>query len=162
AVIMPQQWPHVLGACTDQQFRDLLTFMWESGARPQEAVNVEARHYDPAAKRLVFPKEESKGKKFQRVIYLTDVAAAIVERLIQQWPEGKLFRNENNLPWNRNAIRCRFRRQRIHSRVKVKVAGICGYAIRHSFATNALRAGVDPVTLAVLMGHVDATQIANT
>lgn len=162
AVITPEQWPHVLGACTDQQFRDLLTFMWESGARPQEAVNVEARHYDPIAKRLIFTKAESKGKKFPRVIYLTDVAVGIVERLSKRWPQGELFRNEDDLPWTRNAIRCRFRRQRIHTRVTVKVPGICGYAIRHSFATNALRSGVDPVTLAVLMGHVDASQIANT
>src|SRR5207249_6485806 len=68
--------------------------------------------------------------------------------------------NENDLPWNRNAVRCRFRRQRVNSRVKVKVAGVCGYAIRHSYATNALRAGVDPITLAVLMGHADASMIA--
>jgi len=162
AVITPEQWPDVLGACTDQQFHDLLTFMWETGARPQEAVNAEARHYDAAAKRLVFAKEESKGKRLQRVIYLTDVAMEIVERLCKKWPEGRLFRNENDLPWTRNAVRCRFRRQRINSRVKIKVVGICGYAIRHSFATNALRAGIDPVTLAVLMGHVDASMIANT
>jgi integrase len=161
-VITPEQWPHVLGACTDQQFRDLLTFMWESGARPQEAIHVEARHYEPEGKRLVFPKEESKGKRYARVIYLTDAAAEIIERLAKQWPQGKLFRNENDLPWTRNAVRCRFRRQRIHSRVKVKVPGICSYAIRHSFATNALRAGIDPVTLAVLMGHVDTSMIANT
>lgn len=161
-VITPEQWPHVYGACTDQQFRDLLTFLWETGARPQEACNAEARHYDPDAKHLVFPKLESKGNKFQRVIYLTGQAAVVVERLTKQWPQGRLFHNENDLPWTRNAIRCRFRRQRIHRRVKVKVPGICGYAIRHSFATNALRAGIDPVTLAVLMGHVDASMIANT
>jgi integrase len=44
--------------------------------------------------------------------------------------------------------------------VKVKVPGICCYAIRHSYATNALLRGVDPITLAVLMGHQDTGMIA--
>ncbi len=160
AVINQQQWPHVLGASTDDEFKDLLTFLWETGARPQEARHVEARHFEPSHARIVFPACESKGKKFPRVIYLTPAAAEVVARLATKYPEGKLFRDSEGKPWTRNAIRCRFRRQRIHRRVKVKVPGLCCYAIRHSYATNALRAGVDPVTLAVLMGHADASMIA--
>jgi integrase len=48
----------------------------------------------------------------------------------------------------------------VNGRVKVKVPGVCCYAIRHAYATNALQRGVDPITLAVLMGHADATMIA--
>ena len=159
--ITAEQWPQLLAACTDSEFHDLLSFLWETGSRPQEARNAEKRHLDAANRRLVFPKEESKGKKFSRVIYLNDAAFAIIQRLCEKWPEGKLFRMPDSRPWTRNAIRCRFRRQRIHRRVKMKIEGICCYAIRHSYATNALKAGVDPVTLAVLMGHADASMIAN-
>lgn len=160
-VITPQQWPELLAACTDPEFAELLTFLWESGARPQEARLAEARHFDEGNRRLVFPKSESKGKHFSRVIYLNDAAFAIVQRLCAKWPEGAIFRMPDGRPWTRNAIRCRFRRQRIHRRVKMKIEGVCCYAIRHSYATNALQAGVDPVTLAVLMGHADASMIAN-
>ena len=34
------------------------------------------------------------------------------------------------------------------------------YALRHSWATNALRRGVDPLTVAVLMGHRDPSTLA--
>lgn len=160
AIISPEQWPHVLGAATDQQFRDLLAFLWETGARPQEASHVEARHFGEQHSRIVFPASESKGKKFPRVIYLTPAALEVVKRLCGQWPAGKIFRMPDGRPWNRNAIRCRFRRQRVNGRVKVKVPGVCCYAIRHSYATNALQRGVDPITLAVLMGHADVSMIA--
>jgi integrase len=160
AVISPGQWPHVLGAATDQEFRDLLTFLWETGARPQEASHVEARHFEEPHSRIVFPASESKGKKFPRVIYLTPAALEVVKRLCWRWPEGKLSRMPDGRPWTRNAIRCRFRRQRVNGRVKFKVPGLCCYAIRHSYATNALQRGVDPITLVVLMGHADASMIA--
>jgi integrase len=159
-VITPEQWPQLLSACTDGEFRDLLTFLWETGARTQEARQLEARHFDAGHKRVVFPASESKGKRFPRVIYLTPQALAIVRRLALSYPEGKLFRDSRGRPWTRNALRCRFRRQRIHRRVKLKIPGICCTAIRHSYATNALRAGVDPVTLSVLMGHADASMVA--
>ena len=34
------------------------------------------------------------------------------------------------------------------------------YALRHSWATNALRRGVDPLTVAILMGHKDPSMLA--
>ncbi|MCA9058958.1 MAG: tyrosine-type recombinase/integrase, partial [Planctomycetaceae bacterium] len=36
----------------------------------------------------------------------------------------------------------------------------CLYALRHSFATNALRAGLDGLTVAILLGHRDVSMLA--
>ena len=36
------------------------------------------------------------------------------------------------------------------------------YALRHSWATNALKRGVDPLTVAILMGHKDPSTLART
>lgn len=36
----------------------------------------------------------------------------------------------------------------------------CLYVLRHSYATNALQKGVDPITLGELMGHKDASMVA--
>ena len=34
------------------------------------------------------------------------------------------------------------------------------YALRHSWATNAMKSGVDPLTVAPLMGHKDPSMLA--
>jgi site-specific recombinase XerD len=36
----------------------------------------------------------------------------------------------------------------------------CLYALRHIWATNALKKGVDPITVSVLMGHSDTNMLA--
>ena len=36
------------------------------------------------------------------------------------------------------------------------------YALRHSWATNALRNGIDSLTVAILMGHRDPSTLART
>ena len=154
-VIAIDQWQKILSAATDAQFLELLTVMSETGCRPQEAVNVEARLFDAREQRWVFPKEESKGKRWERVVYLTDVAAGITKRQAETYPEGKLFRNADGAAWDRNSVRCRFRR------MPNKVGGkFCAYHIRHTWATRAIQNGVDPITVAILLGHVDASTVA--
>jgi integrase len=91
-------------------FRDLLTFAWHSGCRPQEARHIEARHVQIAAECVVIPKEEAKGKRRPRVILLHGPALGVIQRLLQQRPEGKLFLNKDGRPWKRFAIANRFDR----------------------------------------------------
>lgn len=135
-------------------FRSLLTFIRWTGCRPQEAVAIEARHCELDQRRVVFPPSQAKGKKHPRVIYLSDKALAMVEALCKKWPEGKIFRSGDGKPWNRNKVRCRFRR------LKEKVGnGYCAYHLRHTFATDALQK-LDPITVASLMGHEDASTLA--
>jgi integrase len=38
----------------------------------------------------------------------------------------------------------------------------CLYVFRHSWATRALERGVDPLTVAILMGHADPSMLAKT
>ncbi len=66
---------------------------------PQELMKVEARHIDLVNNRWVFKVRESKGKKRVRTVYLTEKAAEITRRLAQEYPAGKLFRNEDGEPW---------------------------------------------------------------
>ena len=47
-----------------------------------------------------------------RIVAHRKIAAELTRRLMQEHPEGPLFRNEDGKPWNRNAVRCRFRRVR--------------------------------------------------
>jgi len=105
---------------SDQEFVDLITFCWESGARPQEVFRLEARHLELAHRRAVFPEAESKGKKKKRVIYFNAEALAIVTRLAGHYPDGPLFRNSDGERWGKNNVACRF--ARIRQRLCGKIA----------------------------------------
>ena len=153
-VVSHPQYQQILEITADEDFRDLVVFLWETGARPQEVRLVEMRHFQADASRIVFPKSESKGKKFPRVIYLNDVALEICQRRVHG--DGRVFLNTQGNPWNKSSLNCRFRRLK----AKIGEKGLCCYSLRHSYATHALEKGIDPVTLSVLMGHADPSMIA--
>jgi integrase len=149
-------WQRVLEAAKGDEFRDYLTLALSSGARPQELRIIEARHFDAAGKRLVFPILESKGKKRSRVIYLDDTAFEIVERLSKQWPEGPILRNSRGVPWNKGSINCRFRRLR----ATLGIPKLCATVLRHSFAHQKLVSGTDSLVVSKLLGHTDGRMVA--
>jgi integrase len=101
---------------------------------------------------VAVPKVDSKGLKYNRVIWLTPAAEFIVRRLAAKWPEGKLFRNNWGRPWSTGRLneRC--------TALKLDFP-FFPYALRHTWITEALERGVDPVTLAILAGHRDTTMI---
>lgn len=142
-------------ASDSEQLKDLLTVAWETGARPQELMRVEARHFQGSHKRWVFPAKESKGKRRIRIVHLSDVAVAVTKRLAEKHPEGKLFRNSKGRPWNRLAVNCAM--IRLAKRTGKKFA-LVDY--RHSFCNRALVNEVDPITVSNLMGHADTGMIA--
>ena len=152
----------ILQQATDVEFRDLLIAAEETGVRPQELRLLEARHVDLDNMVWVFPASEHKtGSKTKkpRIVFLTATAVEVTKRRMEQFPEGPLYRNSLGEPWTANAIRCRFRRLR--ERLSDQLPGdLCAYLYRHTYATEALENGVDPVTLAELMGHQDATMVS--
>ena len=151
-VLSHEQFDEILNRATDQHERDLLEFMWETGARPQEMPIIESQHVDLKTGRIVFPASEGKGNR-ARSIYLTDRSRTIVSRLMNEHPTGPLFLNSRGKPWNKNSIKCRFR--------KHKMQGLCATVLRHSWVTRSLIAGIDPVTVSVLAGHKNLTMVAN-
>ncbi len=144
----------ILSHVRDQEFRDLVMIAWEVGARPQELLRVEARHVDLRNLRWVFPKDEAKGKRCVRIVYLTEKALTITKRLMLKHPEGPIFRNSQGRRWTPYAVNCRF--ERLKKKIDTKY---CLYAFRHSYATRLLEAGVDALTVSVLMGHSDTTML---
>jgi integrase/recombinase XerC len=136
-------------------FRDLFLFVWMTGCRPQEVRHIEPRHVELEDERIVFPAEESKGKRRKRIIYLQGVALEIVRRLMAVRSEGKLFLNQRGSPWTKYAICNRFHRlsQKTGKRM------FC-YAARHGFATRKLIAGHGHMAIAALMGHTDGSMLA--
>tara|TARA_R110002049_G_scaffold309101_2_gene516894 strand:- start:20310 stop:21317 length:1008 start_codon:yes stop_codon:yes gene_type:complete len=133
---------------------DVLNFLYVTGSRPREARCLELKHVHNDL--VIYPADESKGETDPRVIYLPAEAKNIVDRLGAAHPEGPIFRNTRNNPWTKNAIKCAL--TRISKKVGFRVIA---YGARHSYATNALtQGGVDPVSLAHLMGHKDTAMVS--
>lgn len=138
---------------SNPEFCELLVVTWETGCRPQESLRVEARHVDIARSRWVFP--QSEGKTGVRIVYLSDAALQITKRRMQQFPSGKLFRNSRGNAWTTEAVNCRFYTYRVKTGRRFSL-----YAMRHSWATHALERGIDPLTVAILLGHKDPSMLA--
>ena len=184
-VILPRTFSEIFELAGCKEFQDLLMFTWETAARPQETLAAEARHVDLPNGRLYFPPEESKGDEWPRIIYFSETAKEIAVRLMDQNPDGPIFRNSEGLPWSTDAVNCAFQRlqlrlgfkklrqtQAVPKRSKpaerkklLKLARqkgpkYCLYHLRHSWLDRALKRGVDALTCAILMGHRDPSTIA--
>lgn len=136
-------------------FRDLLVFVWHTGCRPQEARHIEPRHVHLDRECIVLPKEEAKGKRYPRVIYLHGPALEIIQRLLRKRTDGKLFRNTRGTAWEKYAITNRM--DRLSKKIGKRLAM---YDARHGFATRKLVQGHDHLTVAELMGHRDGSMLA--
>jgi integrase len=154
--MMPEDFEALLAQLGDgDAFRELFTFIWHSGCRPQEARHIEPRHVQLEHERIVIPKEEAKGKRYPRVIYLHGPALEIVGRLLAVRTEGKLFRNSRGAAWTKYAV-CN-RMQRLSRAIGKKLSI---YDARHGFATRKLVQGHDHLVIAELMGHRDGAMLA--
>ncbi|TWT34916.1 tyrosine-type recombinase/integrase [Blastopirellula retiformator] len=149
----PEQWK-LIRENVPGPLGELLDFLYLTGCRPLEARTIEARHLHDDL--VIFPTDESKGEHEARVIYLVPEAKAILARLAKDRPTGILFRNTRGRPWTKNAIILQL--TRVSKTVGFRVIA---YGARHSFATEALtKGGVDPISVAHLMGHKDPTMVS--
>jgi len=150
--ISPELFEEILSHVPNRNFHDIARFVWFTGCRPQEAVIVEPRHYEREYVRIVLPKNEAKGRKRTRVIYLPDEAVEIVERNLVNTP---IFLNTKGRPWTAYAINCTF--ERVKRKMGVK---FCMYALRHSFGNQSItRAGLSLEETALAMGYEDTAMI---
>lgn len=152
----------ILASVAKDSFRDLLIAAEATGARPQELWRVEARHFNSKQGIWIFPQEEHKtGAKTgrPRVVYLTPQMVDLSRRLADMWPKGALFRSPKGKPWDSNIVRLRFKRLR--NRFPEELPdNLCLYVYRHTFATDALEQGLNPITVAELLGHSDASMLS--
>lgn len=157
-VYTPAEFAELLAAIPDATFREFLEFLWETGCRPIEARILECRQVDLNKQIAILPPSNNKTRKAERVIILTDRATEILRQRVESVESGILFLNTRGRPWTKNSINCRFHRLK----KKLGSADICAYGIRHSYATEGLKNDVDPVSLAMLMGHSDPSMVATT
>jgi len=206
--VTPEEYARVIETVEEPRFRDLIEMAWETGSRVQELRKLEARFVDLNSGRIVLPPSKAKGKKYHRVIYLTDRAREVVALLCKEVPAGPLLRNSEGNAWTKDAVNCAFCRLQLalgrramrelgieakipprfrkgcvaperlaeaRSRHATKVReaqkentrlarehGVKYHlgAFRKGYATEALKNGVDTVTVAHLLGHADASMVS--
>lgn len=107
-VLTQSDFDTLLSHISDEPFRDVLEFCWETGCRVQEVRLLEAAHYKPERGRFELPPQQAKGKTRWRLIYLTPRATAIVVRLVPFRTEGPVFRNADGRPWDAQNFNNRF------------------------------------------------------
>lgn len=145
----------IFAAVTDPEFRDFLTALRMTGARPSEVATVTAAHVHGDT--WVFARHKTSGKTGKpRIIHLVGEMGDLTRSLAKTYPIGPLFRNTDGRPWTRNAIRCRFRRLR--KKLGLDAGAVC-YGIRHAFVTDALERGVSIAAVAEIAGHTDTRMV---
>jgi integrase len=138
-----------LYACCPDDLYDVLVALHETGCRPSEVRHVTAKNLSSMCWTFV----RGKGGR-PRVVHLSARVNDICRRLALRYHTGPLFRNARGGRWTAAALVGRF--ARLSDRVGFPVTA---YYLRHTFITNALERGVDPVTLATLVGHTDLKMI---
>jgi integrase len=146
-VVSKEDYETLLSQIADENFKDLIKFVWLTGARAQEAYIVEDSQVDLKEKRIVIPAKKSKGKKRARVIYLPPAALKIVKA---RMGNGTLFRTAQGAPFDKDIVRQRFRHLEENKAISFRY---CLTHFRHAFAHRSLVAGNDALTVATLLGH---------
>ena len=135
-------------------FYDLVVFSWETGCRPQESLRFTSSDVDEKNMRIVIENPKARGPKW-RVIHLNKKALRIVKK--HRMEQGPVFLNTRGNPWTPNSCANRF------DRLKKKVGRMVAlYDFRHAYATDMLKNGVDPLTVAELMGHTNVKMLMET
>jgi integrase len=146
---------HKLFRAASKPFKLFLFALRQTGARPSE---VRRLTWDQVQVDCwVLKEHKTSGKTGKaRVIYLSAAMNKVMKFLRKHSDSKNVFLNCRGRRWTTNAVRLQMARLR-------KKAGLpedtCAYLIRHAFGTYGILNGVDPVTLAELMGHADTTMI---
>ncbi len=117
--------------------------------------NIESRHVNFEKGYILFPKEESKGKRSARKILLNELASNLIKYNMGERTDGKVFLNSRGQPWTEYAV-C----ARMAELSKRTGTHMFMYAARHGYATRKLKAKHGHLEIAATMGHADGSMIA--
>jgi integrase len=135
----------LIEAC-ERSVRDLVEAAALTGARPGELTALVRRDFDAKTKSVTF-----RGKTGSRTVPMSPAALSLFKRLGKgKLPTAFLLTKDNGEPWTQTVLWSRAIRA---AAKKAKLpAGVVLYTLRHSFITEALRAGMATLDVARITG----------
>jgi site-specific recombinase XerD len=154
--LSPETVQRVLNA-VDGDFKDLLVFWHETGARPNEAYSITASDVELAGSKIIMESKTSKRTRRKRVIVLTPVALEVVKRRMEAHPEGVIFTNRAGTAWTRHTVAHRFERLRKQLDLGSELTA---ESFRHTLCTDMLSQGHNTEVVAAVLGHSSSAMIS--
>lgn len=146
----------VLLRAASRPFKIFLMALRYTGARPSEVRELTWNqvHED----RWVLQEHKTVRKTGKpRVIHLSRQMKSLMKCLQRESKSKYVFVNCRGQKWTTNAVRLQMTRLRRKIGLRDDA---CVYELRHAYGTYGILNGVDPATLAELMGHVDTAMIS--
>lgn len=148
------RWRELVNACEGEDLKDLVTFLFDTGCRPQEVMRL--TFDDWHGDRFILTLSNSKGSKRQRVIFLPKTAQKIVKRRAKKHGSfGYVFRTPTGKQWTRATVHAQFQKLK----EAMKLPWLCATTLRHSFAHYRLQCGQSVEMTAKLLGHTSPVQV---
>lgn len=145
------EWIEDFMAHADPHLGALACFMFLTGARISEALNVLWKDIDLQAGTVLIRQTKVRAERRAYLPSMLVVAIANIES--NRYPDAKVFeystRSRAKVEWDRVVEHAGIKRLSFH-------------CCRHGFATALLRSGVDPVTVAELGGWADVSLVLKT
>ena len=127
--------------------------MFYTGMRRNEVRGLLWEDVQPGFKMIILPAGTTKTKTRQ-FVRLTSDAIQLLKRQPQTKQTPYVFYNPKTLlPWDARWISYRF--ELVLKAVGIREKGICVHALRHSFISHLVMAGVDLRTVQELARHTD-------
>ncbi len=121
--------------------------------------NSKGRKWTPSAVNCAFNRiRERIGTKEMKRQGIEVALNEIESELAKLKPTQKLLGKD--VPKTNSELRCEAKRKAKKRLAKTFAPAYSLYALRHSWATNALQSDVDSLTVAILMGHQDPSMLA--
>lgn len=144
-------WIQAFMACANPNLGALAAFMFMTGARVSEAINLRWRDVDLVSARAVI--RQTKVGKEREAHMPAELVAAVGKIQGERGLDGRVFKYSSR----HTAVR-----QWEKAIARAGIEPLTFHACRHGFATTLLHRGVDPVTVAKLGGWADAQLVFRT
>jgi integrase len=149
----------VQAAMASVQSRSFAVYLIAShcGARPQQIREITAGHCSADFVTAKFDQHKTRKKTGKPLtVYFSPCLQTLLKILASARPEGRLFLNDEGRPWTKDSASRRFLRLRRSLKLP---DSIVLYLYRHTFATDALRAGCSEAVTAALLGHTSSEMV---
>lgn len=155
AAVIPESTYHMAVGAARGDLRPLLIALWNTGCRPSELRNLTAELVDWESGTATLTRHKTRRRgKATRLIVFPPPALEVLTAQREKHRTGFLFRQKTGRPYT-----CVGLTKAVWRLAKRIGRPLTAYGCRHTFATDALAAGVPDAQVAALLGHSSTKMI---